>query len=84
MDIDRVVQRAKDDIDSVLTEGANLGPHLVDPDAVGQRVQVLRRGCRDFMLYFGQWHNFWRLFGVAYSWFAVEASSCSFRHRAQL
>ncbi|KAH9972151.1 major facilitator superfamily domain-containing protein [Lactifluus volemus] len=54
MDIDRVVQRAKDDIDSVLTEGAN---HWVDPDAVGQRVQ---------------WRNFWRLFGVAYSWFAIE------------
>ncbi|KAH9972153.1 major facilitator superfamily domain-containing protein [Lactifluus volemus] len=67
MDIDRVVQRAKDDIDSVLTEGANLGPHWVDPDAVGQHVQV----CGDFMQYFGQWRNFWRLFGVAYSWFAV-------------
>jgi hypothetical protein len=77
MDIDRVVQRAKDDIDNVLNEGANLGP-----DTVVQRVQVHRQlgGCKDFIQYFGQWRNFWLLFGVAYSWFAVEACSCSFSH----
>jgi MFS transporter, PHS family, inorganic phosphate transporter len=80
MDIDRVVQRAKDDIDNVLNEGANLGPYLIDRGAVVQRVQVRRRSRRDFMRYFGQWRNFWLLFGVAYSWFAVEVSSCSFRH----
>jgi MFS transporter, PHS family, inorganic phosphate transporter len=74
MDIDRDIQRARADIDNVLNEGANLGVYWVDPDAVVQRAQARRRGRRDFIRYFGQRRNLLLLVGVAYSWFAIDAS----------
>jgi hypothetical protein len=75
MDIERDVQRAKDDIDNVLDDGANLGIYWVDPDAVVQPAGAPRRSRRDFIRYFGQSGNLQLLFGVAYSWFAIDASS---------
>jgi MFS transporter, PHS family, inorganic phosphate transporter len=74
MGINRDVQRARADIDNVLNEGTNLGVYWVDPDAVVQRVQLRRRGRRDFIPYFGQRRNLLLLVGVAYSWFAIDAS----------
>jgi hypothetical protein len=75
---------ARADIDNVLNEGANLGVYWIDPDAVVQRVQVRRRGRRDFMRYFGQRRNFFLLVGVAYSWFAIDASFFHDQARSQL
>lgn len=74
MDIERDVQRAKDDIDNVLDDGANMGIYWVDPDAVVQPAEAPRRSRRDFIRYFGQSRNLQLLFGVAYSWFAIDAS----------
>jgi MFS transporter, PHS family, inorganic phosphate transporter len=74
MDIERDVQRAKDDIDNVLDDGANMGIYWVDPDAVVQPAEAPRRSRRDFIHYFGQSGNLQLLFGVAYSWFAIDAS----------
>jgi PHS family inorganic phosphate transporter-like MFS transporter len=75
MDIERDVQRAKDDIDNVLgDDGPKMGIYWVDPDAVVQPAEAPRRSRRDFIRYFGQSSNLQRLFGVAYSWFAIDAS----------
>jgi MFS transporter, PHS family, inorganic phosphate transporter len=75
MDIERDVQRAKNDIDNVLgDDGANMGVYWVDPEAVVQRAEAPRRSSRDFIRYFGQSSNLQLLFGVAYSWFAIDAS----------
>jgi PHS family inorganic phosphate transporter-like MFS transporter len=75
MDIERDVQRAKNDIDNVLgDDGANLGVYWVDPDAVVQRAEAPRRSPGDFIRYFGKSSNLQLLIGVAYSWFAIDAS----------
>ena len=77
MDIDRDVQRAAMDISNVLsTKGNSAGVYWVDPeaDAVVQRAYAPRRSRSDFMSHFGQWSNLQLLIGVAYSWFAVDAS----------
>ena len=77
MDIDRDVQRATVDISNVLGPRGNAaGVYWVDPDAeaVVQRADAPRRSLADFMTHFGQWSNLQLLIGVAYSWFAVDAS----------
>ncbi|KAH9052863.1 hypothetical protein EDB83DRAFT_2619290 [Lactarius deliciosus] len=77
MDIDRDVQRAAADIDNVLDPRGNFaGLYWVDPDsyAVVQRAEAPRHTRSDFMAHFGRWSNLQLLIGVAYSWFAVDAS----------
>jgi PHS family inorganic phosphate transporter-like MFS transporter len=77
MDIDRDVRRAEMDIDNVLgPKGNSAGVYWVNPDAdaVVQRAYAPRRSRSDFMAHFGQWSNLQLLIGVAYSWFAVDAS----------
>ncbi|KAF8265016.1 phosphate transporter [Lactarius quietus] len=68
MDIERNVRQASDDIDNVISTGK----FYVDPDAAVQRVQAPKASLRDFLKHFGKWENFKILFGVAYSWFAVD------------
>lgn len=70
MDIDRDIQRARTDVDNVL--GYN-----------GTRAAGVhhRRSHSDFTNYFAQRSDFLLLFGVAYSWFAIDASSISFTGR---
>lgn len=76
MDIDRDVQRAKADIENVLgPDGGSAFPYWVDPDAVVQRAQTDRQSREDFTKYFAKPGNFRLLFGVAYSWFAIDVSS---------
>jgi len=76
MDIDRNVQRARVDIENVLyNDGAKVSVYWVNPDAVVQRAEAPRRSRRDFIAYFRQSKNFRLLFGMAYSWFAIDASS---------
>jgi len=74
MDIERDVQRARADIDNVLNNGASAGVYWVDREAVVQRAQAPRRSRRDFIRYFRQSRNLQLLIGVAYSWFAIDAS----------
>lgn len=75
MDIDRNVQRAAMDIGNVLgPKGSSTGVYWMDPEAVVQRAYAPHRSRSDFIAYFGQWPNLQLLFGVAYSWFAVDAS----------
>ena len=74
MDIERDVQRARNDIHNVLDDDSAKMGIWVDPDAVVQRAEAPRRGRRDFIRYFGQSSNLQLLFGVAYSWFAIDAS----------
>ncbi|KAH9003090.1 major facilitator superfamily domain-containing protein [Lactarius hatsudake] len=77
MDIDRDIQRAAMDIDNVLDpRGSFAGVYWVDPDsyAVVQRADVPRHTRSDFMAHFGRWSNLQLLIGVAYSWFAIDAS----------
>ncbi|SRR6266851_1886716 len=79
MDIDRDVQRARADIQNVLGDrGANVAVYWVDPDAVVQRADAPRRSRGDFIKYFSKSSNLQLLFGVAYSWFAIDASSIWF------
>ena len=75
MDIDRDVQRAKADIENVLgPNGASATVYWVDPDAVVQRAEAPRRSRSDFIRYFARPGNLLLLFGVAWSWFAIDAS----------
>ena len=75
MDIERDVQRASADIQNVLGDrGRNMAVYWVDPDAIVQRAEAPRRSRRDFVRYFGQSNNLRLLFGVAYSWFAIDAN----------
>jgi PHS family inorganic phosphate transporter-like MFS transporter len=46
----------------------------MDPEAVVQRAYAPHRSRSDFIAYFGQWPNLQLLFGVAYSWFAVDVA----------
>jgi PHS family inorganic phosphate transporter-like MFS transporter len=79
MDIDRNVQRAKNDIENVLgPNGASTTVNWVDPNAVVQRAEAPRRSRSDFIKYFAQPGNLLLLFGVAYSWFAIDAGPISF------
>ena len=68
MDIERNVKQASQDIDDFIATGQ----FNVDSDAAVQRVLVPKASCRDFMAHFGKWENFKVLFGVAYSWFALD------------
>jgi PHS family inorganic phosphate transporter-like MFS transporter len=75
MDIDRDIQKARTDIENVL--GPNGGPaavHWVDPDAVIQPGDAPHRSRSDFMNFFAQPGNLLPLFGVACSWFAIDAA----------
>ncbi|KAN0132904.1 inorganic phosphate transporter [Lactarius tabidus] len=77
MDIDRDVRRAAMDVSNVLgPRGNSAGVYWVDPDAdaVVQRAYAPRRSRSDFIAHFGQWPNLQLLFGVAYSWFAVDVA----------
>lgn len=73
MDIERNIVQATDDINDVLTTGQ----FSHDPDAVVQRADAPRASWADFKSYFGKWQNGKVLFGTAYSWFALDVSSCS-------
>jgi len=76
MDIERDVQRASADIQNVLGDrGRNMAVYWVDPDAIVQRAEAPCRSRRDFIRYFEQSNNLRLLFGVAYSWFAIDASA---------
>jgi PHS family inorganic phosphate transporter-like MFS transporter len=76
MDIDRDVQRARADTENILGDhGADVTVYWVDPDAVVQPAEAPRRSRRDFLRYFSQTGNLQLLLGVAYSWFAIDASS---------
>jgi hypothetical protein len=76
MDIDRNVQRARVDIENVLyNDEPKVSVYWVNPDAVVQRAEAPRRSRRDFIAYFRQSKNLRLLFGMAYSWFAIDASS---------
>ncbi|KAI0061461.1 MFS general substrate transporter [Artomyces pyxidatus] len=68
MDIERNVQQASQDIDTVLTTG----DYYIAPDAVVQRAEAPRASRRDFAKYFRRWENATMLFGAAYSWFALD------------
>ena len=75
MDIERDVQRASVDIQNMLSDrGPNIAMYWVEPDAIVQRAEAPRRSRRDIIRYFGQSNNLRLLFGVAYSWFAIDAS----------
>ncbi len=79
MDIDRDIQRARVDIENVLgPEGGSATVYWDDPDAVVQRAEAPRRSHSDFVKYFAQPDNLLLLFGVAYSWFAIDASPIPF------
>jgi PHS family inorganic phosphate transporter-like MFS transporter len=79
MDIDRNVQRAKADIENVLgPNGGSAAVYWVDPDAVVQPAEAPRRSRSDFIRYLAQPGNLLLLFGVAYSWFAIDVSPISF------
>ena len=79
MDIDRNVHRAKADIENVLgLNGGSAAIYWVDPDALVQPAEVPRRSRRDFIRYLVEPGNLLLLFGVAYSWFAIDASPISF------
>ena len=82
MDIERDIQRAKADIENVLgPNGVSATVYWVDPDAVVQRAEAPRRSRRDFIKYFRLPGNFRLLFGVAYSWFAIDVTSITFIKR---
>ena len=75
MDIERDVQRASAEIRNILgNRGPNMAVSWVDPDAIVQRAEAPYRSRKDFIWYFGRSNNFRLLFGVAYSWFAIDAS----------
>ncbi|KAI9460365.1 major facilitator superfamily domain-containing protein [Russula earlei] len=74
MDIDRDVQKAKADIENVLNSGPSAAVYWVDPDAIVQRAQAPRRGRKDFIGYLSYPGNLQLIFGVAYSWFAVDVA----------
>jgi len=75
MDIDRNVQRARVDIENVLyNDGAKVSVYSIDPDTVVQRAEAPRRSRSDFIAYFRQSKNLRLLFGVAYSWFAIDVA----------
>jgi PHS family inorganic phosphate transporter-like MFS transporter len=79
MDIDRNVHRAKADIENVLgPNGGSAAIYWVAPDAVVQPAEAPRRSRGDFIRYLAQSGNLLLLFGVAYSWFAIDASPISF------
>ncbi len=79
MDIDRNVQRARVDIENVLyNDGAKVSVYWVNPDAVVQRAEAPRRSRSDFIAYFRKSKILRLLFGMAYSWFAIDASSIWF------
>ncbi|KAI0303633.1 major facilitator superfamily domain-containing protein [Multifurca ochricompacta] len=75
MDIDRDVRKATTDIRNMLgPKGSSPGVYWVDPNAVVQRAFAPRRSRRDFIAYLKKRHNLQLLFGLAYSWFAIDVA----------
>lgn len=71
MDIERNVEQAAHDIDTVLTTGK----YVEDDDAVvSHRVKAPRATRADFIAHFSKWENGKVLLGTAYSWFALDVS----------
>ncbi|KAF9565179.1 phosphate transporter [Agrocybe pediades] len=68
MDIERNIDQATQDINTVLTGAKG----TVDEDAVPQRIEAPKASWADFKAHFGQWKNFKIIFGTAYSWFALD------------
>ena len=68
MDIERNVRQAAEDVDSFLTQGK----YFIDPDVAVKRVSAPRASEHGFKRYFSQWQNKKTLFGVCWSWFAVD------------
>ncbi|KII84420.1 hypothetical protein PLICRDRAFT_57814 [Plicaturopsis crispa FD-325 SS-3] len=68
MDIERNIQQASQDIDTVLTTGK----YIDNPDAVVQRVEAPKASLKDFRRHFSQWKNMKVLIGTSYSWFALD------------
>ncbi|KAF8704609.1 phosphate transporter, partial [Rhizoctonia solani] len=68
MDVERNVEQAVQDVTDFLTKGE----YRVDPDAVVRRGIAPKASWVDFKRHFGQWRNFKLIFGMAYSWFALD------------
>ncbi|ELU36271.1 inorganic phosphate transporter [Rhizoctonia solani AG-1 IA] len=68
MDVERNVEQAVQDVNDFLTTGE----YRVDPDAVVRRGIAPQATWVDFKRHFGQWRNFKLIFGMAYSWFALD------------
>ncbi|KAF8676916.1 phosphate transporter [Rhizoctonia solani] len=68
MDVDRNVEQAVQDVNDFLT----MGEYRVDPDAAVRRGIAPKASWVDFKRHFGQWRNFKLIFGMAYSWFALD------------
>ncbi|KIP03886.1 hypothetical protein PHLGIDRAFT_121198 [Phlebiopsis gigantea 11061_1 CR5-6] len=68
MDIERNVRQASEDVDTFLTQGK----YFIDPDVAVKRVSAPRASKYDFKRYFSQWQNKKTLFGVCWSWFAID------------
>ena len=84
MDIDRDIQRARADVNNVLGHnGTSASVYWVDPDTVIQHEEAPRRSRSDFINYFALRSDFLLSFGVAHSWFAIDASPISFIGRAR-
>ncbi|CAE6493513.1 unnamed protein product [Rhizoctonia solani] len=70
MDVERNVQQAVKDVDTFL----RTGKYDVDPDSVILLGRAPTASWEDFKRHFGQWKNFKLLFGMAYTWFALDVS----------
>ncbi|CAE6536953.1 unnamed protein product [Rhizoctonia solani] len=70
MDVQQNVQQAILDLEMFL----NTGRPNANPDAVIPRGSAPTASWGDFKQYFGQWKNFKLLFGMAYSWSALDVS----------
>ncbi|ELU36270.1 inorganic phosphate transporter [Rhizoctonia solani AG-1 IA] len=68
MDVERNVEQAVQDVNDFLTTGR----YRVDPDAAVRRGIAPKASWVDFKRHFEQWRNFKLIFGMAYSWFALD------------
>ncbi|KAG9292774.1 hypothetical protein G9A89_006335 [Geosiphon pyriformis] len=71
MDIERDIERATKDINSVLVSGTYEKP---DPDAPVTRVEAPKHTWADFVNYFGKWENGKILLGTSLSWFTLDVA----------
>lgn len=69
MDIERNIQQATKDVQTVVGEG-----HKVDPVVKVDRVLAPKATRRDFAAYYSKWSNLKVLIGTSYSWFALDVS----------
>ncbi|CAL1716624.1 unnamed protein product [Somion occarium] len=67
MDIERNIQQATKDVQTVVGEG-----HKVDPVVKVDRVLAPKATRRDFAAYYSKWSNLKVLIGTSYSWFALD------------